>query len=164
MALVNRGVTYGEQGNVELQLADYTAAVEMSDAPAEQRAMALVNRGITYGEQGNVELELADYTAAVEMPEVPADGYARALGNRAVLMWRQQNYELCVNDFSALLSLDGIEESLRTQALFALVEPLVALESREVVLSTLERAFVEGESEVDGYGGTPGDLLSLIHI
>ena len=45
MALFNRGVTYGKHGEQEKEIADYTAVVQMPDAPAEQKAEALVNRG-----------------------------------------------------------------------------------------------------------------------
>ena len=34
------------------QIADYTAVLQMPDAPAEQKAKALVNRGVTYGQAG----------------------------------------------------------------------------------------------------------------
>ncbi len=40
-ALVNRGVILGQRGDMERELADYTAVVDMADAPPEQKAMAL---------------------------------------------------------------------------------------------------------------------------
>ena len=162
IALHDRGVTHGKQGNKELELADYTAVIEMLDAPAEQRAMALRYRGITHGEQGNKELQLADYTAVIEMSDAPAEQRAIALSNRGALMWQQRDYNKCAQDFRAVLELEDIEKSTRTAALFALVEPLVALDSKEAVLSAIKYAFNESEPETDGYGGTPGDLLLMV--
>ena len=46
------------------ELADYTAVIDMADAPAEQKATALVNRGWTLGQRGDMERALADCTAA----------------------------------------------------------------------------------------------------
>ena len=161
-ALLNRGFTHGEQSNVELMLADYTTLIEMPDAPAEQRANGLLNRGFTHGEQSNVELMLADYTSIIEMAGAPTEVRANALIYRGSQMWLQRDYEKCALDIRAALDLKDIEKSIRTSALFAIVEPLVALESKQAVLSALEYAFNESEPEADGYGGTPGDLLLMI--
>lgn len=46
-ACLLRGITYGQQGDVELALTDYTTVIEMADAPVGQKAKALYNRGIT---------------------------------------------------------------------------------------------------------------------
>ncbi len=40
-ALINRGVTFGRRGDVERALADYTAVIDMADAPARVRTIAL---------------------------------------------------------------------------------------------------------------------------
>ncbi len=162
MALINRGLIHREQDNVDLQLADYTAVIEMSDAPADQHAIALGNRGSAHGKRGNVDLQLADYTAVIEMADAPVEQRANALYNRAVTMWQKQKYERSVEDFRSVLMLDGIGKSTRTDVLFALVGPLVALDSRETVLLALERAFNEGEPDSNHYGGTPHDLLLMV--
>jgi hypothetical protein len=44
-------------GNVDREISDYTAVVDMSDAPTQQRAMALVNRGITLGQRSASDME-----------------------------------------------------------------------------------------------------------
>ena len=70
-ALVNKGVTHGQRGEPEQELAAYNAVVERvgdSDAPdlQVQVAMALFNKGIIHGERGEAEQELAAYNAVIE--------------------------------------------------------------------------------------------------
>ena len=50
---------YWGDTDTEAALADYTAVIEMDDAPAEQKAKALVGRGLTKGEAGDTEAALA---------------------------------------------------------------------------------------------------------
>jgi regulator of sirC expression with transglutaminase-like and TPR domain len=116
-ALVNRGLTYGQEGQVELELADYTAAVKMPNAPAEQRARALIIRGLTHRQQGHVELEIADYTAVVEMPDAPADQRARALGSRGSAYHQQGRTELTLADFTAVVEMPDAPAEVRAMAL-----------------------------------------------
>jgi DNA polymerase III delta prime subunit len=82
-ALFNRGVTFGQRGEVERELADYTAVIDMTDAPAEQKANALFNRGVTFGQRGEVERALADYTAVIDMADAPGG----AEGEGALQSW-----------------------------------------------------------------------------
>jgi tetratricopeptide (TPR) repeat protein len=85
-ALFDRGLAYDEAGDTSKALADYTAVIEMKDAPAEQKARALVNRGFVYGEAGDTPKKIADYTAVIGMKNAPAKqkAYARDFLNRAV--------------------------------------------------------------------------------
>ncbi|MBI2189539.1 MAG: hypothetical protein HYU37_20785 [Acidobacteria bacterium] len=71
VALNNRGVTKRQRGDVEGELADYTAIVEMADAPAQQRATALHNRGVAKGQREDVEGALADFVALRDLSDVP---------------------------------------------------------------------------------------------
>ena len=59
-------------------MADFTAVVEIPDAPAEEKGKALVNRGLTKALAGDTPGALADYTAAIEMPDAPAEVKAAA--------------------------------------------------------------------------------------
>ena len=70
-ALVYKGVTHGQRGESEEELAAYDAVVERfgaSDAPDIQVrvARALVNKGFTHGQRGESEEELAACDAVVE--------------------------------------------------------------------------------------------------
>ena len=69
--LVNKGITHGQRGESEEELAAYDAVVERfgsSDAPDIQVrvARALVNKGVTHDQRGESEEELAAYDAVVE--------------------------------------------------------------------------------------------------
>ena len=69
MAQRDRGVAYGQQGELELALADFTAVIEMAEAPAEQRADALNSRGTTYWQVGQFESAAEDFKAVLSMNE-----------------------------------------------------------------------------------------------
>jgi len=83
-ALYNRGVVWGQKGDTEKELADYTRLIdELPGAPVEQVAAALRNRGLIWGEKGDTEKALADFTRLIDqLPGAPVDQVAIALGNR----------------------------------------------------------------------------------
>ena len=94
-ALVNKGVTHGQRGESEEELAACAAVVERfgaSDAPELQVlvARALVNKGIMHGQRGESEEELAACAAVVERfgasdaPELQVL-VARALVNKGIM-------------------------------------------------------------------------------
>ena len=161
-ALVNRGIAYGQIGDTQAELADFTSVIQMPDAPAEQKAKALINRGVIYNKLGDTQVELADYTSVIQMPDALADQRATALHNRGVMYWKSKNWLACLNDFQAALSQSGTSSEDRSGALFAIPEPMVAIDSLERVVSALGLAFEQGDKESDTYGGTPGDLISMI--
>jgi tetratricopeptide (TPR) repeat protein len=78
-------VTWGQKGETEKELADYTRVIEqLPDAPVEQVAKALNNRGVTWGRKGETEKALADYTRVIEqLRDAPVEQVARALAGRA---------------------------------------------------------------------------------
>ncbi|MBX7166837.1 MAG: SIR2 family protein [Pirellulales bacterium] len=101
----------GEAGDWERAIADYTAVIDMPEAPAEQWALARVNRGITYskrGEAGDVELEIADYTAVIETPIAPTEQQAKARLYRGIT-YRQRgeagDLELRIADYTAVIEM-----------------------------------------------------------
>ena len=79
-ALVNRGVRFGQQGNPEREIADYTAVIEMPDAPAEQKANALGNRSWNSFVAGQIREAIADARQAVRLDPKNVN----ALGNLAI--------------------------------------------------------------------------------
>ena len=117
IALVNRGIAYGQQGESEKAIADYTAVVQMPDAPAEQKAKALVNRGNTYGQQGESEKAIADYTAVVEMPDAPAEQKAQALVNRGIAYGQQGESEKEIADYAAVVQMPNAPAEQKAKAL-----------------------------------------------
>jgi len=115
-ALVNRGVAKGQAEDTEGALADFTAVVDMADAPADSKAKALVNRGSAKGQAGDTEGELADYTAVVDMADAPADQKAQAFLGRAAVRTEADDRAGAIADCDAVLAMDGIAPELRALA------------------------------------------------
>ena len=116
-ARLNRGVKYGQQGDIELALSDFSAVVEMPGATVDQRAWALFNRGIVHGQKGNTELALLDYSAVVEMPNAPVEQKAWALVNRGVTYDQQGHTELALSDYSKVVEMPSLSVDLKARAL-----------------------------------------------
>ncbi len=111
LAQFRRGFAYsqrGQAGDVERAIADFTAVIEMPDAPAEPRAKAHVNRGINYGMSGDLDREIADYTAVIEMPDAPAEQRAMARVNRGIDYGKgglAGDLELAIADCTAVIDM-----------------------------------------------------------
>jgi tetratricopeptide (TPR) repeat protein len=102
---------------MERELADYTAVIEMADAPAEERAKALVCRGVTFGQRGDVERELADYTAIIEMADAPAEQKATALVNRGVTFGQRDDAERELADYTSVIEMADAPREMVADAL-----------------------------------------------
>jgi tetratricopeptide (TPR) repeat protein len=161
-AIYNRGVRYHQKGDTVQALADYSVVVDLDHAPADPKFKALINRGAIYGQQGDMDLCFADYSSVIELDDAPVKWKAQAQANRGVQYWRNSQFEQSVSDFKAVLVMPSISSEQRTRALFAVVEPMVALSSREECVNTLIEAFASGDPKADGYGGTPHDLLWMV--
>ena len=121
-ALFNRGVARGELDPSETQgeLDDYTAVIEMSDAPAQQRAKAYNNRGSTRGQlqppdtQGAID----DYTVVIEMSDAPVEQRAKAYFNRGVARGKLQTPDTqgAIDDFTAVIEMSDAPAEQRAQA------------------------------------------------
>lgn len=161
-ALLCRAVAYSQLDDTQSELADYTAVIQMPGASADRKAEALVNRGWTFGQLGNSQGALADHTAVIEMPDAPADRKAMALVYRGVVRWKSKDWHGSRSDFEAALAQPGVLGELRTGALFSLPETLVLIEPLASVVAALTTAFETGDKASEHYGGTPGDLISMI--
>jgi predicted ArsR family transcriptional regulator len=70
--------------------------------------------------------------------------------------------ETSQEDFETALTVENASSQQRTEALFALPEPMIAHSDRSDVVEALASAFEQGDSESEFYGGTPNDLLSMV--
>jgi tetratricopeptide (TPR) repeat protein len=104
-ALFRRGFCYGEKGEIDKEIADYSAVIELPGAPVDQIAWALYNRGIRYGEKGEVNHEIADYSAVIDLPEAPVEQVAWALYNRGIRYGEKGKTDEEIADYSALIDL-----------------------------------------------------------
>jgi hypothetical protein len=124
--------------------------------------MTLFNRGVTYGQLGDTQAAFADFTTLIQMPDAPTEQKAMTLLNRGVIHWHGKNWLASRNDFEAALAQPGISLEDLMAVMFALPEPMVAIESLQRVVSALTNAFKEGNKASEAYGGTPSDLISMI--
>jgi tetratricopeptide (TPR) repeat protein len=118
MALINRGVAYGQAGRSEEAMADYTAAIGMADAPAEQKANALINRGVAHGQAGRSEEAIADYTAVIGMADAPAEQKAKALVNRGIAYGQAGRSEEEMADYTAVIGMADAPAEQKAKAFY----------------------------------------------
>jgi len=157
-----KAIAAAKQSDFSSAIWALTEIVSAYDLSADQKAWALLNRGFTHGQVGDTQAEMADYTSVIQMSDAPADPKAMALINRGAMYWKSKNWFACLNDLQSFLSQPGISTEYHSQMLFAIPEPMVAIESLERVVSALELAFEQGDKQSGTYGGTPGDLISMI--
>ncbi|MBI3775464.1 MAG: hypothetical protein HY273_07915, partial [Gammaproteobacteria bacterium] len=112
VALLIRGITREQRGDVEGAVADYTTVIELPGAPPELVAQALNNRGIAKGQRGDVEGELADYTTVVELPGAPPELVAQALYIRVITRRQRGDGEGAVADYTTVVELPGAPPEL----------------------------------------------------
>jgi len=157
-----KAIAAAKQSDFSSAISALTEILSAYDLSADRKAWALLNRGFTHGQVGDTQAEMADYTSVIQMSDAPADPKAMALINRGARYWKSKNWFACLNDLQSFLSQPGISTEYRSQMLFAIPEPMVAIESLERVVSALELAFEQGDKQSGTYGGTPGDLISMI--
>jgi tetratricopeptide (TPR) repeat protein len=116
--LLNRGVVYGQQGELKKELADYTQLIALPDASPEQVTRALFNRGATYYQKGNLEKAVADYTQLINLQNVPVELVANALFNRAIVYKNQNKIKKEIVDYTQLINLQGAPIESLAKALF----------------------------------------------
>ena len=104
--------------NIEQALANYTARIELEDAPVDQVALALYNRGVTHGQLKDLELAISDFSTVIELEGAPVDLVALALNDRGIAYWQLNNHELAASDFSAVIELEGAPVDQVAKALY----------------------------------------------
>jgi hypothetical protein len=72
MAIYRRGLARANEHDVKGALADYSAVIEMDDAPADIRAMALYNRSVVHGANHDDVQAIGDLEMLLEMPAASA--------------------------------------------------------------------------------------------
>ncbi|MCP4432371.1 MAG: hypothetical protein GY806_15450, partial [Gammaproteobacteria bacterium] len=84
-ALVNRAVTFGQQGNFDTEIADYTTVIDLPEAPVEQVANALVLRSVIFKDQLLIDKSVKDLISALHVnsnsPDINLTPLWNKLGN-----------------------------------------------------------------------------------
>ncbi len=117
-ALLNRGVLFGKQGQIENEIADYTAVLEMPGLPADHVARALFNRGVVFGQLNDVDREIADFTSVIGLVNVPKLYLADAQLARGLAFLKRIALDRAIEDFTAVVELVGGTEKQSAEALF----------------------------------------------
>jgi len=100
--LHNRGVAQQLLGAHQEALADFTAALQGSALPAEERAQALLQRGFLLDSLQRLDEATKDYSAAAALKTTSA---ATALNNRANIYRRQNRLVEARRDYLAALGI-----------------------------------------------------------
>ncbi len=96
---------------------DFSRAITLPNAPAEQVAWALAFRAIALNYAGRTEEAIADYTRAIELPGVPAEQVARALVSRGFVLEKAGRDEEAIADYTRAVGLPGAPAESVTWAL-----------------------------------------------
>jgi len=96
--LNNRGVAYGQSGNLMHAISDYDRAIEINPGNVE----IYNNRGITYGKLGNHRQAIEDFDRATKLnPE-----YEEALFNRGIAHDKLSFHRQAIEDFDRVIKIN----------------------------------------------------------
>ena len=116
-ALINRGVTYGQNGAIEKEIADYTAVINLEGAPAGSVASALCGRGIAYNLNGELDKAVAEFTAVVNLEGAPVERVTSALCGRGITYHQIGALDKAIADFNAVINLKDVPAESAASAL-----------------------------------------------
>ena len=94
----NRGVAYGDKGDYDRAIADYTKATKL----IPKYASAYHNRGIAYNDKGEYDRAIADYTQAIKLNPKHASAYY----NRGIAYGDKGDYDRAITDYKQAIKLD----------------------------------------------------------
>jgi len=97
--LNNRGVAYGQSGNLRQAISDYDRAIEINPGNVE----IYNNRGITYGKLGNHRQAIEDFDRAIELNPV----HEEALFNRGVAYDKLSCHRQAIEDFDRVIGINS---------------------------------------------------------
>ncbi len=116
--LYKRGFAKKELGDKQGAISDFTAVVEMEDAPKEQLTRALVDRGVVKGLSGDGQGAITDCTIVIGMEEAAKDQVALALFNRGVAKGQVGDVRGAISDYTAAIEMKDVPSETAALALF----------------------------------------------
>jgi hypothetical protein len=103
------------------EIADYSAVIQMSDAPSGERARAYYNRGLTYAtvQPPQTDKAIADFSAVIQMTDAPSDVRAKAYVNRGVAYRTKQppQTDKAIADYSAVVGMADAPRDRQAEAI-----------------------------------------------
>ena len=116
--LLLRAQFHSSLGDLQREIADFTAVIDLPGAPVEQVAKALFNLGVRHGQAGDPQCAIADYTAAIDLPGAPVQQVAMALLSRGITHGQAGDPQRAIADFTAVIDLPGAPVEQVAKALF----------------------------------------------
>jgi tetratricopeptide (TPR) repeat protein len=117
-SLLNRGRIYGQEGQTDKEIADYSSILVMAHAPTKQKIDALICRGATLSKISQIDKALTDFNVALAMPQVTAEQKASSLINRGLIYGETDQVEKAIIDYSDVIAMSDITTELYAKALF----------------------------------------------
>ena len=93
----NRGIDYGEKGEHDLAIKDFTKAIELKP----DYALSYNNRGAVYRSKGEYDLAIEDCNKAIELKP----DYAEPYSNRGAAYRNKGDYERAIEDYDKAIQL-----------------------------------------------------------
>ena len=93
----NRGIDYGERGEHDLAIKDFTEAIELKP----DYAFAYNNRGAVYRDKGEHDQAIEDCSKAIQLKP----DYAEPYSNRGAAYRNKGNYERAIKDYNMAIKL-----------------------------------------------------------
>jgi tetratricopeptide (TPR) repeat protein len=97
-AYLNRGITYGEKGQLDQAILDFTKALEINSRFGD----AYYNRGLAYNKKGRYDLAISDLNKALEINP----GLAEAYNSRGYAYQNKAQYDQAISDLNKALELN----------------------------------------------------------
>ena len=95
----NRGFVYGNKGEYDKAITDYTKVIDIKP----DYAIAYNNRGIAYYHKGDYDKAMADFNKAINLKLDYESGY----NNRGELRYKMDDYKGSIEDCSRAIELDS---------------------------------------------------------
>ena len=93
----NRGIDYGEKGEHDLAIKDFTKAIELKP----DYAIAYNNRGAVYRDKGEHDQAIEDCSKAIQLKP----DYAEPYSNRGAAYRNKGNYDRAIKDYDTAIKL-----------------------------------------------------------
>ena len=93
----NRGIAYGEKGEVDLAIENFTKAIELKP----DYALAYNNRGAVYRSKGEHDLAIEDCNKAIQLKS----DYAEPYSNRGAAYRNKGDYDRAIEDYDLAIKL-----------------------------------------------------------
>ena len=93
LALYRSGMAKANRRDYDGAIADYSAAIESPQIPADVKAMAIYNRALAYSASHEDAKAAEDLAALLEMPELPENIRTAAQQRRERIRRRNENAE-----------------------------------------------------------------------